>query len=379
MRTTVYFLLFLCLALSQVVQSETISQEKAKLPLEKIKLPKNFEISVFAVVPGARSLAISPDGTIFVGSGGLSGSVKKVYSVRDTNGDNKADVVKVLADGLNSPNGVAYRDGNLYIGEIHQIQVIKNVDKFVKDVKAVARPEKIGPSFPKDKHHGWKFIRFDQNGNLYVPVGAPCNVCKTDPGYATIFKVDLKSNKKEIVAEGVRNTVGFDFHPATNELWFTDNGRDWMGDNIPPCELNRLEKEKSHFGFPHCHGKHIEDPEFKNKLGCLSYAPPVLELGAHVAPLGMRFYIGKQFSEEYRNQIFIAEHGSWNRSQPQGYKVGLAKLDGNKVISYTTFAEGWLSGKDYWGRPVDVEIYTDGSLLVSDDYAGVIYRISQKR
>lgn len=383
MKTAIHFLLFLYLFTYSLAQAEIIPQKKVDLPLEKIKLPKNFEISVFAVVPGARSMTIAPDGTVYVGSGGLSGSYKKVYAVKDSNNDFKADAVRVLADDLNSPNGVAYRDGDLYIAEINQIQVIKNVDKFVKDVKTKPKLEKVGPDFPKDKHHGWKFIRFNKEGQLFVPVGAPCNVCENGTEYARIYKVDLATKKKEVVAEGVRNTVGFDFHPTTGELWFTDNGRDWLGDDIPPCELNRLapnsSKVKSHFGFPHCHGKSVEDPEYKSKNGCGSFIPPVLELAAHVAPLGMRFYTGTQFSEDYRSQIFIAEHGSWNRTKPQGYRVGLAKLDGNKVSSYTMFAEGWLQDKDYWGRPADVEIYTDGSLLVSDDYAGVIYRISQKR
>jgi glucose/arabinose dehydrogenase len=230
--------------------------------------------------------------------------------------------------------------------------------------------------FPKETHHGWKFIAFGPDGWLYVPVGAPCNVCEPDPDrYAAIFRMRPDGSATEIVARGVRNTVGFDWHPETKELWFTDNGRDWSGDDRPPDELNRLARAGQHFGFPYCHGGNQTDDRFGEKQDCSRFVPPVQNLGAHVAALGMRFYTGKQFPEAYRNQVFIAEHGSWNRSRKSGYRITLVRLQGNRAVSYETFATGWLQGESAWGRPVDVLVAPDGSLLVSDDYAGAIYRI----
>jgi len=225
--------------------------------------------------------------------------------------------------------------------------------------------------------HGWKFIAFGPDGMLYVPIGAPCNVCLSDdPRYATITRMHRDGSGFEVYARGVRNSVGFDWHPLTRRLWFTDNGRDWLGDDQPPDELNFAPVQGLHYGFPHCHGGTIVDPEFGSPTSCQDYMAPVARLGAHVAALGMRFYTGQMFPEAYRGQIFIAEHGSWNRSQKTGYRVSLVRLDGNKAISYEPFAQGWLIGNSAWGRPVDVALMADGSLLVSDDQNGVIYRIS---
>jgi glucose/arabinose dehydrogenase len=235
--------------------------------------------------------------------------------------------------------------------------------------------------FPTDRHHGWKFIRFGPDGMLYVPVGAPCNIClrEEDPRYASITRMRPDGSGLEVFAHGVRNTVGFDWHPETKELWFTDNGRDWMGDDLPPDELNRAPQQGLHFGYPFFHGSSIPDPEFSKGRNAADYIEPVQNLGPHVAALGMRFYTGKMFPSEYHHQIFIAEHGSWNRSQKIGYRVMLVRLDGNHATSYEVFAEGWLEGDAVWGRPVDVEVLPDGSLLISDDHAGAIYRITYRR
>jgi glucose/arabinose dehydrogenase len=272
------------------------------------------------------------------------------------------------------PNGVAFRDGALYVAEVNRVL---RFDRIESRLKNPPKPVVGNDSFPRDRHHGWKFIRFGPDGLLYVPVGAPCNVClQKDPIYASITRMKADGTAREIFAHGIRNTVGFDWHPETKELWFTDNGRDWLGDDRPPDELNRAPKERLHFGFPFCHGKDIADPEFGSQRKCDEFVPPVQELDPHVAALGMRFYDGATFPAEYRHQIFIAEHGSWNRSTPIGYRVTLVRLDGNKASKYEVFAEGWLRGTKPWGRPVDVQVMPDGALLVSDDEAGAIYRIS---
>jgi glucose/arabinose dehydrogenase len=282
-------------------------------------------------------------------------------------------VVKI-ADGLNMPNGVAFRDGALYVAEVSRILKFADIENNLN-----AKPEVVFDKLPRDVHHGWKFIRFGPDGHLYIPIGAPCNVCDRN-GYALIGFLNLSTRNLEIHSRGVRNTVGFDWHPATRELWFTDNGRDWLGDELPADELNRAPKAGLHFGFPHCHQGDLADPEFGRSRACSGFEPPARKLGPHVAALGMRFYTGAMFPPEYRNQIFIAEHGSWNRSRKTGYRVSLVKLDPiGKVISYEPFAQGWLQGEHVSGRPVDLEVMPDGSLLLSDDHAGAIYRISYRK
>lgn len=334
-----------------------------------IKLPPGFKIEVYADhIPGARSMALGPDGILFVGTRGQG----KVYAVLDTNKDQKADQVIPILNNLSSPNGVAFKNGALYVAEINRVLRFDNI------LNGVKQPVVVNDSFPSDRHHGWKFIRFGPDNKLYVPVGAPCNICLSqDERYASIMRMNLDGSNLEVFAHGVRNTVGFDWNPRTNVLWFTDNGRDMLGDNIPPDELNRAPHKGMCFGYPFMHGKDIRDPEFGKDVDLSKFTPPVQELGPHVASLGMRFYTGDMFPAEYKNQIFIAEHGSWNRSQKIGYRVTLVKLDSNNnPISYEPFAVGWLNGDSVSGRPVDVQVMPDGALLVSDDYAGVIYRIS---
>jgi glucose/arabinose dehydrogenase len=343
------------------------------LPLERIKLPPGFEISIFASgVKDARSLTLSPNGTVFVGSR----SAGNVYAVVDRNGDGKADEVITLARGLKSPNGVAFQEGALYVAEISRVLRFDDIER---RLTGSSQPVVVTDKFPKDGHHGWKFIRFGPDGLLYVPVGAPCNICQRDPDrYAVIMRLRPDGTHLETFARGVRNTVGFDWHPTTKELWFTDNGRDWLGDDSPPDELNRAPRPGLHFGFPYCHGASVADPEFGSKRQCSEFAAPAQNLAPHVAALGMRFYTGTMFPDAYRQQIFIAEHGSWNRTTPSGYRVTLVRFDNDRAVSYEPFAEGWLHDGRAWGRPVDVLVMPDGSLLVSDDRADVIYRITYK-
>ena len=337
--------------------------------LTRIELPEGFHIRIYAEgVTGARSMSLSPDGTLFVGTR-PSG---RVYALRDEDGDHSAERVIVLARGLNNPNGVAVKNGDLYVAEINRILRYRNIEAQLDNPP---QPEIVNDAFPTDRSHGWKFIRFGPDGLLYVPVGAPCNICNRGDPYASIGKLDANGTFG-IIARGIRNTVGFDWHPETGELWFTDNGRDRMGDDVPPDELNRITADGQHFGYPYCHGASIADPVFGDQRSCGEFIAPVQNLGPHVAALGMRFYTGNMFPEEYHNQIFIAEHGSWNRSSKIGYRVTLVRLNGNRAVSYEPFAEGWLQGESNWGRPVDVLVMPDGSLLVSDDQAGLIYRIS---
>jgi glucose/arabinose dehydrogenase len=352
-----------------------ITEVSQALPLASIKLPPGFSISVYAEVSNARSLAMSPDGTLFVGNK----DEDKVYAVKDTNGDFKADKKWVLASGLNMPNGVAFKDGDLYIAEVSRITKIKNV---LANLDNPGKPQVVFDKYPTEAHHGWKYIAFGPDGKLYVPVGAPCNICeKKEPVYASITRLNADGTGMEVFASGVRNTVGFTWHPETKNIWFTDNGRDMLGDDIPPCELNTATQKGQHFGYPYCHGGTIKDPEFGDKKPCSDFVKPAQSLGAHVAPLGLKFYTGNLFPASYKNQIILAEHGSWNRSKKSGYKLSLVKVDASsKVTGYETFATGWMNEttQKVWGRPVDVLLLPDGSMLVSDDQANVIYRISYK-
>jgi len=337
-----------------------------------LSVPPGFRIAVYAAeVPNARQMALGSNGIVFVGSR----SEGKVYAVVDRDGDHRVGAVHVLARGLNNPSGVAFRDGVLYVAAVSRILRFPDV---ARDLTRPPGPEVVSDAYPADAHHGWKFIAFGPDGRLYVPVGAPCNVCApSGPLYATITRLDVKGGRPEIVAQGVRNSVGFDFQPGTGELWFTDNGRDWLGDEQPPDELNRLSRPgQQHFGFPYCHGDGLRDPEHNAGRACEQFTAPARLLGPHVAAIGMRFYTGAMFPEKYRGGVFIAEHGSWNRSTPIGYRVTFVKVEGDRATSYEPFASGWLKGGVASGRPADVLVMPDGALLVSDDKAGRIYRIS---
>lgn len=340
--------------------------------LEAIRLPRGFSIAIYAdSIPDARALALGDQGTVFVGTRGAG----TVYALLDTNRDAKVDEVLPLLEGLDTPNGVAFHNGALYVALISSILRYDSIEQRLRNPPA---PVVITDRLPTEEHHGWRYIGVGPDGWLYVASGAPCNVCNPPgPQFATILRMrPRKGAELQVFARGVRNSVGFDWHPGTHELWFTDNGRDWLGPDEPPDELNRAPVMDLHFGYPFCHGGTTVDPEFGTAHRCADYAPPERALDAHAAALGMRFYTGSMFPREYREQIFIAEHGSWNRIIPVGYRITLVRLENGRPISYTPFARGWLRGGSAWGRPVDLLVMPDGALLVSDDKANVVYRIS---
>jgi glucose/arabinose dehydrogenase len=347
---------------------------QAAPPIERIRLPAGFHIEVLADdVPGAREMTLSPAGTLYVGS--MEG---RVYALELRDG--KAIKRHVVASGLTMPVGVAWHDGALYVSAVSKIVRLDAIDTHLDDPP---KPVIVTDALPSERHHGWKFIAFGPDGKLYVPQGAPCNVClpPNDPQrdhYAMIGRMNPDGTHYETIARGVRNTVGFAWHPQTHELWFTDNGRDLMGDDIPDDKLNRLARVGLDFGFPYCHGGNVADPEFGAGHPCSSFTPPVAKLGAHVAALGMRFYTGTMFPAGYRNSIFIAEHGSWNRSKKVGYRVVRVSAGADGANAHQeVFAQGWLNADETeWGRPADVLPLPDGSLLISDDYAGAIYRVT---
>jgi len=338
-----------------------------------ILLP-GFKIDTYAQnVIGARSMVLSPNGILYVGTRDAG----KVYAILDTHHNYKADQIITIDTGLNMPNGVAFKDGALYVAEINRIIRYDNIDA---NLNHPPKPVVVFSDYPSEHQHGWKFIRLGPDGKLYVPVGAPCNICMPDDRHGLISRINLDGTGYEVYATGVRNSVGFDWDPVTNELWFTDNGRDMLGDDLPPDELNHAPKKGMSFGYPYVYGDNIPNPEFADQdknMDLTKFTKPAQDLGPHVASLGMRFYTGNMFPTEYKNQIFIAEHGSWNRSKKIGYRITLVKLDSaRKPISYQPFAYGWLKDEKTFGRPVDIQIMPDGSLLVSDDFANKIYRIS---
>lgn len=352
--------LLLCLA-------ATARAEEA-LPLEKIRLPAGFSIELLARVPNARQMALGDDNVLYVGSM----QAGRVHALALT-ADYRAGPLHVLAEGLRRPVGVAFRDGSLYVSAVDRIL---RYDDIGRRLAAPPPPVVVRGDLPREDHHGWKFIAFGPDGWLYVPVGAPCNICAPDPDrYAAILRLSADGSQLQTYARGVRNTVGFDWHPVTGHLWFTDNGRDHLGDDAPPDELNEAPRAGLHFGYPYCHGGDLADPEFGRQRTCGEFTAPVQNLGAHVAALGMRFYTGSQFPPRYRHQAFIAEHGSWNRSSKTGYRISLVTLAKGRATGYEAFATGWLQGEQAWGRPADLLVLPDGSLLVSDDHAGAIYRI----
>jgi glucose/arabinose dehydrogenase len=348
---------------------------KGPVTVSGLTLPPGFSIEIYsAEVPNARSLARGPKGVVFVSNR----RGHNVYALVDANGDQHVDRVQVVAHGLDTPNGIAYRDGTLFIAEVGRLWRIDGIDGHLD---APPEPKLVTDQFPKEEHHGWRYLRFGPDGWLYMPIGAPCNLCeRDDERFASITRMKPDGTGLEVFAKGVRNSVGFDWHPETKELWFTDNGRDELGDDQPGDELDRAAKPGQHFGFPYCHQGNLLDPSFGKGKSCASFEPPARALGAHVAALGLRFYTGKLFPEKYRNAIILAEHGSWNRSHKSGYRVMVAQLEGNRVLSYEPLVQGWLDEQtdQVSGRPVDVEMLDDGSLLVSDDYRGAVYRVTYR-
>jgi glucose/arabinose dehydrogenase len=365
---TLDFALALLIGLS--FANTTLAQ--GSIDLDKIKLPPGFKISLFAKVPNARSMVVVPEHNgVFVGNrrGG------SVFLAVDNNRDGLADEVAQITSGLVMPNGVAWKNGYLYIAEQHRIFRVQ-----VPDLKSFGRhpAEVIFKDLPNKSWHGWRYIAFDEAQRLHITVGAPCNICTTRGLEGTIIRLD-KNNRAEIIARGIRNSVGMDFNPRTGQIYFTDNGADFMGDDTPPDELNHISGPGQHFGFPYFGGGTDRTAEFRDQTPDKPTQPPVVKFGAHVAALGIHFYRGTQFPKAYRKDAFVAQHGSWNRKVPQGYRIMRIRMDEKgKVLGKEVFAEGWLQGRSAWGRPVDIKELPDGSLLVSDDSAGVIYRISYK-
>ncbi len=359
------------------VNTQLVNEED--LYMSYLNLPEGFSLDVYGRVPNARQMAMSENGTLYVGNrrGG------NVYRVKDTNGDYKIDQLDTLLTDLEMPNGVAIKDGDLYVAALNQLLVVRDVDNVDE-----AKPEVIYDDYPTDTHHGWKYIAFGPDGKLYVPVGINCNICPPESEiYATITRMDPDGSNREIYAHGVRNTVGFTWHPQTGEMWFTDNNRDLMGDDIPPCELNRISEQGQHFGYPDCHGGNIPDPGTADDGSsftvrpCEDFIPPAQNLGAHTAPLGLKFYTGSMFPDQYKNLIFIAEHGSWNRTPEAGHVghlISTVKEENGEGVEYKTLIDGWLikETNTAWGRPVDILELADGSLLISDDKSGTIYRLT---
>jgi glucose/arabinose dehydrogenase len=352
-------------------QSPDNKNQKDHPILSQLITPPGFTVELFATdLTNARSMAISPTGVVFVGTR----TAGNVYAVIDEDKDGYAETKYTIASGLNMPNGVALRDGDLYVAEVNRIIVFRGIEAKLNNPPA---PEVIYDGYPGKTHHGWKYIAFGPDGMLYVPVGAPCNICLSEDSiFASITRLDVdKKSTPEIVHSGIRNTVGFDWDPMTGHLWFTDNGADQMGDDLPADELNRAKNDYLHFGYPYCHQGDLPDPEHGSKRDCSDFIPPAKKLGPHVAALGMHFYKGDQFPDGYKGQIYVCEHGSWNRSTKIGYRVSLLRTGQGEVISYEPFIKGWLQGDSVLGRPVDVKEMMDGSLLISDDYADIIYRV----
>ncbi|MGR8934218.1 MAG: PQQ-dependent sugar dehydrogenase [Gammaproteobacteria bacterium] len=368
---TIKFLLLLLPMLPGLVFCRPAQTGIGAADLSKIKLPPGFSISLFAAdAPQVRSLALGENGVVFAGS-----REGEVYAFQDSDGDGKAEKRYIIASGLFKPNGVAYRSGALYVAEVNRII---RYDNILQQLAAAPKPRVVYDRLPKERWHGWKYLRFGPDGKLYTAVGAPCNICNPEKDvYASLVRLNADGSGFEIIARGVRNSVGFDWEPQTHALFFTDNGRDNLGDDEPPEELNRWTTIGSHYGYPFCHGGDIVDPEFGAKHDCAEFVPPVWKFKAHMAALGVRFYTGTQFPPSYRQQLFVAEHGSWNRSVPHGYRVVSVRIENGQPVSDQVFAEGWLQpGGRVIGRPVDILVAADGALLVSDDKAGVIYRIA---
>jgi glucose/arabinose dehydrogenase len=342
----------------------------SEIPLDKLKVPAGFRVELWASgMPGVRMMTRGDKGTVYAGTR----QIGRVYEIKDQGGKRES---RILAQGLTQPNGVAFRDGALYVAVIDKVYRYDGIED-----NPSAKPADLTASFklPPDVHHNWKFIAFGPDKKLYVPVGAPCNICEVGDQHAQIRRYNPDGSGMEVIARGVRNTVGFDFHPKTGELWFTDNGRDWMGENAPEDELNRVGKPGENFGFPYCHANGIPDRDFPKPDACKGVTMPVTLMGAHAAALGMRFYTGSMFPAEYRESIFVARRGSWNRTSKNGYDVVTVRAspDG-KGAKMTPFMTGFLDDKanNFWGRPVDVLQLPDGSILVSDEQNGAIYRVS---
>lgn len=342
-----------------------------ELPTAKLKVPPGFKVEVWASgLPNARSMTLGSKGTLFIGTR-FPGNV---YAVVEKDGQR---VTKVLFKGLHRPNGVAFKDGSLYVAELSRILRYDNIEARLDNPP---EPVVVFDALPKDEAHGWKFMTFGPDGKLYFQIGTPANIVVPPYTHAQIVQLDLTTKTIQVMAMGVRNSVGMDFHPVTKQLWFTNNGRDWVNDELPNDTLNHITHKFMHFGYPFCHQGNLLDPDFGKGRTCAEFAAPDMLLGPHVAALGMRFYTGKMFPAQYKNAVFIAEHGSWNRTKKSGYQVSVVTFNkAGKPVSKVPFMTGFIEGEDFWGRPADVQVMPDGALLVSDDTAGAVFRVSYPR
>lgn len=355
-------------------KKKSVPLDSTDLALLELDLPEGFEIKVYARgVDGARSMAMGDNGTLFVGTR----NENTVYAIQDTDGDYIADNVMVL-DTMEVPNGVAMRNGDLYVAQVGSLWKYPAIED---NLKGSPKKELIYDDYPTEFHHGWKYIAFGPDDKLYVPVGAPCNICNPtdeDERFATITRMDPDGSNREIYAKGVRNTVGFTWHPESGDMWFTDNGRDMLGDEIPPCELNHITEAGQHFGYPFCHGGVVKDPEFGDLRPCSDFVDPAYQFMAHTAPLAVKFYTGTMFPKEYQGQAFVAQHGSWNRTKKVGYRIMMVDITNGQAAEGISFIDGWLNEEtqEASGRPVDILWLKDGSMLISDDYGDAIYRVT---
>jgi glucose/arabinose dehydrogenase len=373
MKNLLVFVSALLLMVTSCQTKNKALEAKDDPKLSQLKVPEGFRISFYAAdVDNARSMALGDKGTVFVGNR----QGKNVYALVDADNDGVAEKKYTVAKGLNTPNGVAFHNGSLYIAEVSKIWRIDNIES---NLENPGKPVLVYDSLPAETHHGWKYIAFGPDDKLYIPVGAPCNICndsEKDPRFASITRMNADGSGFEVYAHGIRNSVGLTWNPQSKDMWFTENGRDELGDDIPADELNIAVKKDEHFGYPYCHQGEIPDPEFGEGKKCGDYKAPARKLTPHGAALGLKFNTGAMFPAKYKNQVFIAEHGSWNRTQPIGYRVMVATVEGNTVKSYEPFIDGWLKNSEAWGRPVDVLFLKDGSLLVSDDHANAVYRVT---
>lgn len=364
MKTYLITLLCLLIAVPLTVRAE--------IRLDELRLPPGFTISVVTdEIDNARQMALGSNGTLFVGTR----KAGKVYGVPRALTEDPGKVV-ILARGLTMPSGIAFRGGALYVGARETILRFSDIESnLVRNAPATV----VTDALPDKSHHGWKYLGFGPDGALYVPVGAPCNICLSeDPRFASILRMNADNGQTTVFASGIRNTVGFDWHPQTAQLWFTDNGRDMLGDDVPAEEINVATSAGMHFGYPYVHAGDINDPKFGKDADPADYASPVMKIQAHSAALGVAFYTGAQFPQRYADALFVAEHGSWNRSSKVGYRVSVVTFD-ETGSHYSPFITGWLQGEKNWGRPNDVLMAPDGSLLISDDQAGAVYRVRYQR
>lgn len=340
-----------------------------EVDLSLLELPDGHKIEVVAQAQNVRQLAQSYDGTLFAGSRRAG----NVYALVDKNRDGNYESTILISSGLNMPSGVAVKGNDLYVAEVERILVFKNI--LPLDENNLPPATVYFDRLPNKRHHGWKYLKFGPDGLLYFNIGAPCNICLPEHPFATLVRL-TETKRLEVIASGVRNSVGFTWNPNSKKMWFTDNGRDHLGDDLPSDELNRIDTLKQHFGYPYMHANNVNDPIYGKQGNNITVSPPAYELGAHVAPLGLTFYTGNTMPESNTNTLYVAEHGSWNRSEKSGYRIVKLQIENGEVVSHQPFIQGWMRNEEYWGRPNDIIVDQDGSLLISDDYAGVVYRIS---